>query len=99
MGRGLGLPGEAADEALALGDGEEEADFLGIVCAVSSAQKVRAAMHTPKVSCDLFFISWNFEDRDGPARVDANSILLFNRLYPVPVAYAIPNEDVAVRSA
>jgi hypothetical protein len=80
MGRALGLPGEAADEALALGEGEGEADFLGIVCALSGAQKARAVMHAPKVSCDLFFISWNFEDRDGPARVDANSVLLFNRL-------------------
>ena len=80
MGRALGLPGEATDDTLALGEGEEEADFLDIVCAVSGAEKARAAMHAPIVSCDLFFISWNFEDRDGPARVDANSVLLFNRL-------------------
>jgi hypothetical protein len=80
MGRGLGLPGEAADEALALGEGEEEAGFLGIVCAVSGAEKARAAMHAPIMNCDSFFISWNLEDRDGPARVDAKSALLFNRL-------------------
>jgi hypothetical protein len=46
---------------------------------VSGAERARAAMHAPIVSFDLFFISWNFEDRDGPARVDANSVLLFNR--------------------
>jgi hypothetical protein len=80
MGRGLGLPGEAADEALALGDGEGEADFLGIVCAVRGAQKARTAMHAPIVNFDLLFISWNLEDRDGLARVDAKSALLFNRL-------------------
>jgi len=54
------LPGEAADEALAFGEGEGEADFLGVVCAASGLQKARAAMHTPIMSCDLFFISWNF---------------------------------------
>ena len=77
---GLGFQGEATGDALALGEGEEEADFLGIVCAVSGAEKARAAMHAPIVNCDLFFISWNFEDRDRFARVDANSVLSFNRL-------------------
>jgi hypothetical protein len=77
---GLGFPGEATGDALALGEGEEEADFLGIVCAVSGAEKARAAMHAPIVNFDLLFISWNLEDRDGPARVDAKSALLFNRL-------------------
>jgi len=57
---GLGFPGEATDDALALGEGEEEADFLGIVCAVSGAEKARAAMHAPIMKCDLFFISRNF---------------------------------------
>ena len=60
MERTLGLPGEAAGEALALGEGEGEADFLGIVCAVSGTQKARAAIHAPIMSCNLFFISWNF---------------------------------------
>ena len=60
MGRAFCLPGEAADEALAFGEGEGEADFLGVVCAASGVQKARAAMHTPIMSCDLFFISWNF---------------------------------------
>jgi hypothetical protein len=46
---------------------------------VSGTQKARATMYAPIMSCDLFFISWNFEDRDGPARVDANSVLLFDR--------------------
>ena len=71
------MPGEATADALALGEGEEEADFLGIVCAVSGAERARAAMHAPIVSFDLFFISWNLEDRDRPARVDANSVFLF----------------------
>lgn len=55
----LDLLGEAAAEALALGEGEGEADFLGIVCAVSGAEKARAATHAPIISGDLFFISWN----------------------------------------
>lgn len=63
---GLGFPGEATGDALALGEGEEEADFLGIVCAVSGVEKARAAMHAAMVSCDLFFISWNFKDRARP---------------------------------
>jgi hypothetical protein len=77
---GLGFPGEATGDALALEEGEEEADFLGIVCAASGAKKVRAAMHAPIMNCDSFFISWNLEDRDRFARVDAKSALLFNRL-------------------
>ena len=77
---GLGFPGEATDDALALGEGEEETDFLGIVCAVSGSEKARAAMHAPIVNFDLFFISWNLEDRDRFARVDANSVLSSNRL-------------------
>ena len=80
MGCGLDFAGEATGDALALGEGEEEADFLGIVCAVSGVEKARAARHAPIVSCDLFFISWNLVDCDRPARVDANSVLLFNRL-------------------
>jgi len=58
--RGLGLLGEAAGEALALGEGEGESDFLAVVCAASGAEKARAAMHAPIMKCDLFFISWNF---------------------------------------
>jgi hypothetical protein len=65
---GLGFPGEATGDALTLGEGEEEADFLGIVCAVSGAEKARAAMHAPIVNFDLFFISWNLEDRDRFAK-------------------------------
>ena len=56
----LGLPGEAASEALAFGEGEGDADFLGVVCAAIRAEKARAAMHAPIMSCDLFFISRNF---------------------------------------
>ena len=54
------MPGETTADALALGEGEEEADFLGVVCAVSGAERARAAMHPPIVSFDLFFIGWNF---------------------------------------
>jgi len=59
MERAIALPGEPAGEALALGEGEGEADFLGIVCAVSGTQKARAAIHAPIISGDLFFIRWN----------------------------------------
>jgi hypothetical protein len=54
------LPGEAADEALALGEGEGEVDLLGVVCAASGAEKARAAMHAPIMKCDLFFINPSF---------------------------------------
>jgi hypothetical protein len=73
MGRWLGLLGEAADEAVTLGEGEGAGDFLGIVCAVSGAEKARAAINAPIVNCDLFFISWNLEDRDGPQEWTRNS--------------------------
>ena len=68
MERTLGLPDEAAGEALAFGESEGEVDLLGVVCAASGAEKARAAMHAP-MKCDLFFIRsklcWH---HDGPAK-------------------------------